>query len=419
MPLEEQPVTSFVRRHRAALIVLAAVLGVLLLAAFISARRGRVPVRAGQATRQTILNTISTNGKIQPVDGFEAHAPLATTVRRVLVHEGDWVKKGQPLLQLDDSDAAAQAARALAQLRSAEAALHAVQVGGTREEVLDRQAQLVKARGDVEEAQRNLEAMQKLKQSGAATTAEVENAENRLKTAQAQLTLLEEKKSDRYSRPEVEKVQAQAADARAAFAAAQEVVRQSNVAATNDGMVYNLPVHAGVYVGAGDLLVQVADLSRVQVAAYVDEPDIGRLSRGQKVTLSWDAIPGRTWTGTVTQVPTTVSQLGTRTVGQITCEIANQDHKLLPNVNVSVTITTARHEGILTVPREAVHQEDGQHYVYQIVDGELKRRDVETSIADLTRIEVVQGLEENAVVALGSTNGQNLRSGLPVSVVQR
>ena len=419
MPLDQQHVTDFARKHRAALIVAAAVLGVLLLAAFISTRRGRVPVRAGQASRQTILNTISTNGKIQPVDGFEAHAPLATTVRRVLVHEGDWVKKGQLLLQLDDADAAAQAARALAQLRSAEASQHAVQVGGTREEVLDRQAQLVKARADVEEAQRNLEAMQKLKESGAATSAEVETAENRLKTAQAQFTLLEEKKSDRYSPPEVAKVQAQAADARAAYAAAQEVVRQSNVTATSDGTVYNLPVHQGVYVGAGDLLVQVADLSRVQVAAYVDEPDIGRLTRGQKVTLAWDALPGRVWTGTVTQVPTTVSPLGTRTVGQITCEIPNQDHKLLPNVNVSVTITTARHDQALTVPREAVHQQDGQRYVYLIVDGELRRRDVETSIADLTRIEVVRGLEEDAVVALGSTNGQNLRSGLPVNVVQR
>ncbi|HXZ27817.1 MAG TPA: efflux RND transporter periplasmic adaptor subunit [Terriglobales bacterium] len=417
MPLDHA--IAFARKHRASVIVLAVALGVLLLAAFISARRGRVPVRAEKALRRTILNTISTNGKIQPVDGFEAHAPLATTVRRVLVREGDWVKKGQLLLQLDDADAAAQAARALAQLRSAEAALHAVQVGGTHEEVLDRQAELVKAQGEVEAAQRNLDAMRQLKQNGAATAAEVQNAENRLKTAQAQLSVLEQKKSDRYSRPEVAKVQAQAADARAAYAAAQEVVRQSNVTATSDGTVYNLPVHPGMYVAAGDLLVQVADLSTVQVAAYVDEPDIGRLERGQKVTLAWDAIPGRTWAGTVTRVPTTVSLLGTRTVGQITCEIPNPDHKLLPNVNVSVTITTARHDHALTVPREAVHQEDGQHYVFQVVDGELQRREVETSVADLTRIEVVRGLEDDAVVALGSTNGQVLRSGLPVRVVQR
>jgi len=417
MPLDHAIV--FARKHRAAVIVLTVALGVLLLAAFISSRRGRVPVRAEKALRRTILNTISTNGKIQPVDGFEAHAPLATTVRRVLVHEGDWAKKGQLLLQLDDADAAAQAARALAQLRSAEAALHAVQVGGTHEEVLDRQAELVKARGEVEAAQRNLEAMQNLKQSGAATAAEVENAQNRLKTAQAQLNVLEQKTSDRYSRPEVAKVQAQAADARAAYAAAQEVVRQSNVTATSDGTVYNLPVHPGMYVAAGDLLVQVADLSAVQVTAYVDEPDIGRLERGQKVTLAWDAMPGRTWAGTVTRVPTTVSLLGTRTVGQITCEIPNPDHKLLPNVNVSVTITTARHDHALTVPREAVHQEDGRHYIFLVVDGELQRREVETSVADLTRIEVVGGLEDDAVVALGSTNGQVLRSGLPVRVVQR
>lgn len=410
---------AFARKHRAAVIVLAVALGVLLLAAFISSRRGRVPVRADRAVRRTILNTISTNGKIQPVDGFEAHAPLATTVRRVLVHEGDWAKKGQLLLQLDDADAVAQAARALAQLRSAEAAQQAVQTGGTHEEVLDRQADLVKARGEVEAAQRNLDAMQNLKQNGAATAAEVENAQNRLKTAQAQLSVLEQKKNSRYSRPEVAKVQAQAADARAAYAAAQEVVRQSNVTASSDGTVYNLPVHPGVYVAAGDLLVQVADLSTVQVAAYVDEPDIGRLAPGQKVTLAWDALPGRTWAGTVTSVPTTVSLLGTRTVGQVTCMIENQDHKLLPNVNVSVTITTTRHDNALTVPREAVHQADGQHYVFQIVDGELQRREVETSVADLTRIEIVRGLDDDAVVALASTNGQSLRSGLPVHVVQR
>ena len=410
---------TFARKHRPLVIVAAVALGVLLLGAFISARRGRVPVRAEKALRRTILNTISTNGKIQPVDGFEAHAPMATTVKRVLVHEGDWVKKGQLLLQLDDADAAAQAARALAQLRSAEADLQAVQAGGTREEVLDRQAELVKARGEVEAAQRNLDAMQKLKESGAATAAEVETAQNRLKTAQAQLNLLEQKKSGRYSRPEVARVQARAADARAAYAAAQEVVHQSNVTASSDGTVYNLPVHQGVYVAAGDLLVQVADLATVQVAAYVDEPDIGRLARGQKVTLAWDALPGRTWAGTVTGVPTTVSLLGTRTVGQITCAIENQDHKLLPNVNVSVTITTARHDNVLTVPREAVHQEDGRHYVFLVTDGELQRRDVETSVADLTRIEVVGGLEDGAMVALGSTNGQTLRSGLPVRVVSR
>ena len=127
-------------------IVVAAGLGVFVLAAFVSLRGAKVPVRAETAVRETITNTISTNGKIEPLENFEAHAPVATTVRKLYVHEGDWVKKGQLLLQLEDADIRAQAARAVTQLRSAQADLTAVRTGGTHEEVLTNQAELVKAR---------------------------------------------------------------------------------------------------------------------------------------------------------------------------------------------------------------------------------------------------------------------------------
>ena len=116
----------------------------------------------------------------------------------------------------------------------------------------------------------------------------------------------------------------------------------------------------------GDLLVQVANLEKVRVRAFVDEPEIGRLAKGQKVEIKWDAIPGRTWDGTLTRVPTSVTMVGTRTVGEITSEIDNSDRKLLPNVNVNVSIISARHDNALTVSREAVHDVDGKRYVYKI-----------------------------------------------------
>src|SRR5512146_517918 len=84
-----------------ALLLVAA--AVIILAAFISQRRGVVPVRATHPVRMTITSAISTNGKIETLDNFEAHAPAATTVKRVLVHEGDKVKRGQLLVQLEDA----------------------------------------------------------------------------------------------------------------------------------------------------------------------------------------------------------------------------------------------------------------------------------------------------------------------------
>lgn len=399
--------------------MIAAGLGVFVLAAFVSLRGAKVPVRAEKAVRETISNTISTNGKIEPLENFEAHAPVATTVRKLYVHEGDWVKKGQLLLRLEDADIRAQAARAVAQLRSAQADLTAVRTGGTHEEVLTNQAELVKARTERDAAQRNLAAMQNLQRRGAASPAEVEEAENRMKRAQAQVHLLEQKQRGRYSRPEVSKAQAQAAEGSATYAAAASLLRGANVRAERDGMVYSLPVREGQYVNPGDLLVQVANLSSVQLRAFVDEPEIGRLAKGQKVTVTWDALPGRSWEGTLTRVPTTVTLRGTRTVGELTCEVANPEMKLLPNVNVSVLVLTARHENALTIPREAVRDEAGKRYVFEIVDGELKRREVETSVSNLTRIEVTRGLKEQAQVALGSESVETLREGMPVRVVQR
>ncbi len=107
--------------------------------------------------------------------------------------EGDHVKAGQLLVQLDDADARAQAARALAQLRSAEAALQAVKTGGTQEEVLTIRSDLTKAQAERDEAQRNLQAIQRLRQNGAASPAEVEAAQNRVKKADADVQLLQGK----------------------------------------------------------------------------------------------------------------------------------------------------------------------------------------------------------------------------------
>jgi HlyD family secretion protein len=88
-------------------------------------------------------------------------------------------------------------------------------------------------------------------------------------------------------------------------------------------------------------------------------------------------------------------------------------------VNVGVTIITAQDQNVLTVPREAIHQEDSKTYVYQIdANSELQRRYIQTSISNLTQVEVVSGLSEEAQVALAPLNSKPLRDGLAVKVVR-
>lgn len=395
------------------------VIGILAAVAIIPVftRPGPIKVRTTTVQRGPIRSLISTNGKLEPMQNFEAHSPAATTVKRLLVKEGDHVRTGQLMLQLDDADLRSQAAKALAQIKAAQAEQAELKTGGTHEEALTLEAQLIKARSARDTAQRNLDALRRLQQEGAASPGEVKQAEDALQRTEADLNLLEEKKKDRYSQPEVAKVMAEAAEAQAAYDAAEDALRKSNVRAPFDGIVYALPVKQGTFVQAGDLLLQEGDLSKMVVHTFVDEPDIGRLAIGQKIEVTWDALPSRVWNGTVSTVPSTVKLRSSRNVGEVTCTVDNRDRRLLPNVNVSVTIITAEHTGVLTVQRDAIRMDDTKPYVYEVVNGRLERRFVEISLQNLTQVEITSGLAENAVVALASTESRPLADGARVQVV--
>jgi HlyD family secretion protein len=375
-------------------------------------------VRAVSVERGPIRSVVSTNGKIEPISSqnFEAHAPISTTVKHLLVKEGDHVRKGQLLLQLDDADIRAQAARAQAQVKTAQADESNLKAEGTQEEVLTLRAQLIKARDASDAAQRNLDAMHRLQKDGAASPGDVRQAEDALRGAQADLTLIEQKQKDRYSKQEAARVEAQAAGAQAAYDAAEDALQKSSVRAPFDGIVYSLPVKQGAFVQAGDLLLQEADLSKVLVRAFVDEPDIGRLQPGQRVEITWDAVPGRTWIGAVSTIPSTVKLRLSRNVGETTCILDNKDLRLLPNVNVGVTIVVAEHSNVLTLERDALRIDEAKPYVYRMVGNHLKRQTIEVSLQNLTRVEITSGLSQGDSVALPAED-KPLFDGASVKVV--
>lgn len=327
------------------------------------------------------------------------------------------MRKGQLLLELDDADIRTQAARAQAQIKSAQADQAALKTGGTQEEVITLNSQLIKAHSSRDAAQRNLDSLRRLQQQGAASPGEVSQAQDTFERAQADVNLLEQKQKDRYSSPEVARIEAQASEAQAAYEGAEDALRKSSVRAAFDGVVYSVPVKEGAFVQAGDLLLQEADLSRVLVRAFVDEPDVGRLQESQKVEITWDAVPGRVWNGTVNAVPATVKLRGNRTVGETTCLIDNQDLRLLPNINVGVTIVVAEHSNVLTLQRDALRMDDTKPYVFRIVGDRLKRQPVEFSLQNLTRVEITSGLSEGDAVALPAEEQKPLVNGASVRVV--
>ncbi len=384
--------------------------------AYVELRPHRVRISVVKPLPQEIASSITTNGKVEPIHGFEAHAPLPGTVQKVLIKEGETVKAGQLLLMLDDTRARSDLAAAQTRLKGAQERYENLMAGGDRQQILLRKDDLQKATTEVDSAKRQLTALQNLQQRGAATPEEVAAARDRLNRAQADLTQFQS--PDRYSPEQQARALSEVADSRAYVDLTEEIVRNCNVRAPFDGTVYSLPLRPGTWVNTGDLLLQEADLSQLQVRAFVDEPEIGRLAIGQTVSITWDALPGHTWRGTVTTLPSTVVNRGSRVVGEIFCKVDNSERLLLPNVNVSATIIANSKQNALTVPREAVREDGSHNFVYVFQDGHLRRRDVKLGISNLTRVQILSGISESDVIAVQSFSPSPMTDGVPAKIIE-
>jgi HlyD family secretion protein len=201
-------------------------------------------------------------------------------------------------------------------------------------------------------------------------------------------------------------------EASAALEQARARLARSRIHSPMAGIVYELPVREGAYLNAGDLVADVGNLLTLRVRIYVDEPELGRVSAGMPVVVTWDALPGRTWTGRVEKLPTAVVPLGTRQVGEVVCTIENRDLKLLPGTNVNVEITSQVVENGLTISKEAIRTENGQTGVYVINGDHVEWRPVRLGAASVTRAVVVSGLVRGEKVALRTE--QPLHNGDPV-----
>jgi HlyD family secretion protein len=272
-------------------------------------------IRAEAVTRQNLISSVATNGKVEPIGEFQAYAPAAGIIAKVYVNVLQKVKVGDLLIKMDDSDAVAKLASANAILRTAEATLHDMEQGGSQEEHLTLAGDLSRAQLQQQQATKDLAAFRQLEQKGAASASEVAAAEQRLQAATNSVQSLQSRTTQRYSPADKARIQAQVADARAALAAAQSSYASFNIRAPKAGTVYSIPVSIYDFVPAGENLVDVADLNKIQIHAYFDEPEIGKLSVGQAVKIAWDAKPNQIWHGHISVAPATVITYGTRNVG--------------------------------------------------------------------------------------------------------
>jgi HlyD family secretion protein len=391
---------------------------VLLLAIYFVYRNSQdaTVVRSATVERQNLISTLSTNGKVEPMSDFQAHAPAPSIVDKVFVSVGDHVVKGQQLVRLESTDAQSKVSAAQAAVASAQASLSNMRAGGTSEELTLNRNDLAVATQQQQQAATSLNTIEALFAKGSASQAEVQQARNHLEETSARVAQLKSHSTSRYSATDIHAQQANLSQAQASLAAANAGYNGVNIRAPFAGEVYSLPIAPTDFVQGGEALLDVADLSRLQVRAYFDEPEIGKLAAGQPVKIVWDAKPNRTWQGHITQAPTTVISYGTRNVGECIITVDNPDGELLPNTNVTVTVTTLERHMVLSLPREALHTEGLKNYVYRIVNNRLVRTEVQVGVVNLTRVEITSGLNESDRIALGATTEADFADGMRVKI---
>jgi HlyD family secretion protein len=241
-----------------------------------------------------------------------------------------------------------------------------------------------------------------LAEKQAATRQEASEAARRAERAQLQLQQLARKRAALVDQADRTVAQAKLREAETATELARRRLEKAEIRAPMAGTVFETAVRPGSYVNPGDLVAKVGQTDKVRVRVYVDEPELGRVASGMPVTITWDALAGRRWQGTVERMPSQITAWGTRQVGEVVCMIDNPSGELLPGTNVNAEIRSRVAENALSIPREALRRESGEAGVLLLQGGTVVWRKITVGVSSMTRTQAVDGLAEGDAVALPS-----------------
>jgi HlyD family secretion protein len=369
---------------------------------FLGGRGSTARVAVADVMRENLSSMVSTNGKVEPVTPSTFRARYPTFVQRVAAVEGQQVKRGQLLFILDDTAIQADLAQARANLASQQEALKVAKAGGVASQAAKAAADLQKAQASRDQLKRDNETLTRLVAEKAATSEELEQNRLQLIQAEADVHAAEKMKQtlDQQAQTDESRSALLVDQARNTVRDLEEKAASARGVAPLDGTLYSLPIHQGDFVKEGDLLAEMADLRKVRIRAFIDEPDLGQIAVGQSVEIFWDAHSDRVWNGVTEVLPKQVVTRGTRNVGELLCSVTNDRLDLLPNTTVDVRIQVSQRSGTLAVPRGAIFIEGDKRYVYRVENDRVRRKSVTVGIANPTRIEILSGLNEGDVVAL-------------------
>jgi HlyD family secretion protein len=408
----------------------------------IQSRRNVVTVQTGKVQRLDLTAIVSGSGEIKPKTYVNIGANAFGKITRLYVKEGDRVRKGQMLAQLENVQSTADVAATKASLQSAETDTMAAQAA-----LNTSLADLNRAQADAERNKLDWERAQALYQDALIAKSDYDMRKNAWATAEAGLAQAQARVAQ--AQAQLESAQKHVSQSRATLTRVSDVLQKTSYDAPFDGVITNLPVREGetVVIGIqnspGSTLMTIADMSVITAEVKVDETDIVNVRMGQPADVTIDAIPKQVFHGVVSEIGNNaiVRSTGLSTSQQTTASQEAKDFKVVvtvqdppedlrPGLSATAKITTATRSHALSLPIQALtvrsrtaleqHPEKGSVQAAAPQNDSSKKKDddlqgvfvvrnkkvefvpVETGVAGTTDIEVLKGLKDGDEVLTGS-----------------
>ncbi len=417
---------------------------------------GVVTVQTGQVARQDLTSIVTASGEIRPKNYTNVLGEGIGKITDIIVKEGDYVKKGDVLLHLENIQPGADVQAQEASIGAASAALQAAGANyqGALSTVAQRQADLDKAKLDWQRGQISYKEQLIAKQEYDADKATYDSAVAALQAAKDQVA---------QTLAAREQARSNLAQNQAELRHTADVLRKTTYTAPINGIISYIAVRVGENVvpgiqgTAGSSILTISDMSVVTAEVMVDETDIVNVKNGQPAEVSIDAIPDKTFKGHVTEVGelAILRTSGQASMTEVTANVQeardfkvvvtldNPPNSLRPGLSATAKIQTASKSNVLTIPIQALAERTQKELdeakngtssnitlaasndtaskdiqgVFVVRAGKVQFVPVQTGITGVTNIEVTSGLQEGDVIVTGSYKAlRSLKPGTSIKI---
>jgi HlyD family secretion protein len=357
--------------------------------------------------RRDLASSVLATGAVQPQIGAEVRvgARISGKVESLLANIGDPVTEGQVVAELEKADLRAIVAQRQAEKDLAEAKLAAVE-SLLPKEIERTQIELEASQATCSLAEKELGRQTRLNLQRITADEDLDLARERHTVSKTRVAAARKALELIQIRHLEDRRQATAEVARttAALENANVQLSYARITAPIGGVIASVSTEEGETVAAGmqaPTFVTIIDLERLQVEAFVDEVDIGKVKVHQRVVFTVDAFPAIEFEGKVSAIyPKAIIQDNVVNYDVVVDIETPYEGLLRPEMTASVTIFLEKREGVLTIPSRAIKRQRGKTIVYLLTDGRAESREIKVGWRDNQWIEVISGLHEGEEVLL-------------------